>query len=265
MEGSEQSEKSYFDVINKDVLTVIISKLESRNDIVNMYHQIDSVADLLSDNKTLWIMLLKSKFPRIYDVVKKDILEYNINEVEFLYEYALIDTKLVPIYYSIKKLDLDRPGYLYKIGTFIWWDDIYDFVLVNKDIFPFSSGNPGKSHVYGRVTNFVKIILYMIVTYIEMTTILDEMRRYAKSNIGPIWEILILSYIFNYGIYEESINRQGLNIDVIKLQLGIKIPFKKLPTFIQNLKDFGLSENIEGIFGLVISDLKNRLSLLTNS
>ena len=83
MEGSEQSEKSYFDVINKDVLTVIISKLESRNDIVNMYHQIDSVADLLSDNKTLWITLLKSNFPKIYNIIKKDISEYNLNEVEF--------------------------------------------------------------------------------------------------------------------------------------------------------------------------------------
>ena len=264
MEGSEQSEKSYFDVINKDVLTVIISKLESRNDIVNMYHQIDSVADLLSDNKTLWITLLKSNFPKIYNIIKKDISEYNLNEVEFLYEYALIDTKLVPIYYSIKKINLNRSGYLYKIDTFIWWDDIYDFILDNKDAFPFEPGMlPGKSYVYGRVTNFVKIILYMIALYIEMTTVPDEIKRYAK--IPLIWEILILSYIFNYGIYEESINRQGLNVNISKLQMGIRFPFKRLSTFIQNLKDFGISSDIESIFELVISDLKNRLSLLTNS
>lgn len=235
---------SYINILPKDVLFIIISKLQNK-DSIEIFSTVYEVYKLFNDIIT-WKLLFKVKDISMYN--KLNTLNLNIDEYKMCYYLFLIDRsgRLTDAYLLIKDINLSSLGS--RSNNKFTWDEIYKFLAVNKDTKIVNM--PGKP-VPPNFASIAQVRMFNTISF-YIGELYDLMIR--ESRLIYI-NALILSYQMNYDIYDKL-----TLIILTSNELGrvIRLLESHPENFLKGLNTFSLQENLEDVL-LILSDLKTRL------
>lgn len=199
---------NYFDVIPDDMIYVVISKLKHKSEIVSIKSAYIIIYELLS-KINIWYVLIRDNYPKIFDIIKLKGMN-NLDQLQMTYFFAIEDNvshDLINVYMKIKDIKLNEVGYANK-DKFANWDQIYDYLIVNKNTKLFIKGS---SIMLIRAVSDrdIKYILHMLTFIVHDINYADKTKGPEEPGLVPFlyaYQLNYSAYIFLYTLYEMKKN-----------------------------------------------------------
>ncbi len=241
---------SYFDILSEDLLTVVLSKVQSKvqtkDDLENLEKEYIKVYYILNNINKLKV-LIKFFDSDLYKYLNE--LGLTIKQWKFAYYLSLVDKILLKPYMIIKDIDLESPGHM-TTGKYLTWNDIYNFFMVNtKTDLVEDKGSlvcPDYLKNSGLVSCVNSVFLYIMWIY-------DKKKN---PMIIPSFVTIIIPFQYNYCIYNKILNDVD-SLRINRLIILFSSPVRITEIF-NKLSGAGYTQILDDI-ELIISDLQNRL------
>jgi hypothetical protein len=246
---------NYLDLI-EDILILIISKIENKDDIISFQSSNIEINELLTKSNT-WRILIRMNYPNVYNVLHNEL---SLEKLRLIYELSLLD-KLFGVSY-IKNMDINFNSVGYKNKNMITKDIIYNaYLKIRESNDKILTGYLFRNQMYQ--TDSINIILESFIDiYLLETKNIENTEIYPDFDI---FSLLIQAYQLNYDLYmklvlfcKNNLTAKALQNITNPNQPMVRRPTSRVDPYPNIYTDpFYINKDKQ----LVISDLKSRWNI----